>query len=97
MGYKITIEKTEEKTIIERGDYQVIDERPYSDEEVNNMNQRDQRDFRERAPEQGILIKKIYGYPEDKTTIKQYTKKVFEQEVDELDVASVIKAINGLT
>ena len=92
MKYQITILKIEEVEVTKRGDHSLIDERPWTTDELQSEAMyQDKSDFLERKP-----VKKIYGYaPSYQTTEKKETE-VLRQTVEEIDMPAVIKAVNGL-
>lgn len=87
MGFKIQI--TEERTVTKvlRKKWAVVDS-----EEVD----REQKYFVSDENEPRTRVKSVMGYTPEVEGRETQTREVLTQEVDELDVAAVIKAINGL-
>ena len=92
MSYEITIKKIEEVRVTKRGEHKVIDRVPWTNEAFakegvyGNAN-----GFLERNP-----LREVYGYaPSYEGTEKRETE-VLKQVVEELDLAAVIRAVNGL-
>ena len=90
MSYRITIEKVESIEVSEHGDYTVIDERPYTDEEVQQANSN------WRNSETVNILHRVFGYPPNRMVQKLSNTLILLQEVEELDLVAVIKAINGM-
>lgn len=86
MPYKITIEETKEVIATTGKEWAVI-----GDEEVER-----EQSFMD-SDESKTRIKPIYGYTpevEKKVTVK---REVFMQTVDEMDLRSVIEAVNEMS
>jgi hypothetical protein len=90
MPYKITIEKIETVTCVERGQYTVIDRVPWTPEMLKDAEERHWQSARDREP-----LKEIRGYAPDREVQATETKQVFQQTVEELNIKSVINAINS--
>lgn len=89
MPYKVTIEKIEEKITVEHGDWVIIEERPYTDDEIAKTAAMANKEA------WAVKEKKIYGHAPDKEVTKTVTSKLYEQTVDMLHIPSVISTING--
>ena len=90
--YQITIKKIETRTVTKRGDYTVIDKVPwdeatYVDERVYGTKE----EFMRRTP-----LKEVRGYAPDWEGVETVETEILKQTVETLDLADVIKAINGL-
>lgn len=89
MHYKITITEVSETTTTRKGQWCVIEKRPWTVDEAND------------SPPGLVLnapIKEVMGYAPDVTTTQETTKEVFTQTVEhrEFDLKKVIAAINNL-
>ena len=85
--YTITITKTEEVTRQKGNDWTLIDTRPYTKEELAKTS--DSNHFEHK-------LKEIRGYtPEIDYTDEQETQ-IFKQSIEDLDMANVILAVNGM-
>lgn len=92
MKYQITIKKIETNTVTKRGDYTVIDKKPWdestlADERVYGGKE----EFLKRCP-----LKEIMGYAPSWQGVETVETEVLKQTVDELDLPAVIRAVNGL-
>ena len=85
--YKITIEKVTQNKKLVKGDWVIVDQRPYTNA--------DMKDSFSGTSYEG-KTKSVYGYLEDKEVEVDSTIKVLEQTVDDIDLVSVIKAINNI-
>jgi len=96
MKYEIIIKKTEEVTRLKKGEWGVIDKRPWTQEEVADQTNHtfyrsDSNQFLERNP-----LKELMGYRPERDTVETVETEILKQTVDNLDLAAVIKAINNL-
>lgn len=87
--YKVTIIEIEEVEVTRRGQWTTIEERPYTEEELNDMASYDRNQCEGK-------IKKVLGYTPDVKSIDDKETKILEQTVENLDIGKVIKAINDL-
>jgi hypothetical protein len=91
MSYKITITKLESIEVTRKGDWCVVDKRPWTEaelgEEVAN-HYGNKAGFLEKNP-----LKEVRDYA---PSWKGVETKVLEQTVENIDLAAVIKAVNGL-
>lgn len=85
MAFTITIQETLTYKTTEK-EWKVIDS-----EEVARDDQ-----WRLSDTEPKTRIKDVYGYTPEREVRKNVDIKVYEQRVETLDMAAVIKAINGL-
>lgn len=93
MKYSIVITKIEEKTVTKHGEYNTIDERPWTNEDFNKDKSAYQK------PEVFLAanpLKRIFGYAPSWEGVEIEETQLLKQTVDELDLTAVIKAINGL-
>lgn len=93
MSFKITITRIDTKKTVEMGVHTVIKEVPWTREDF-----RDERSSYQ-TPEEFLKtnpMHRVYGYAPSFETTKDVETKVLEQTVDALDLASVIRAVNGL-
>jgi hypothetical protein len=88
--YKITILKIVKVKRLEDPKWQVVDERLYTEQEATEASQRIYRDI---SPSE---TKKVYGYPPPNEVECEETHECFSQRVDDMNLAEVIKAVNGL-
>ena len=90
--YVITIREIEEVSAPEQGPYTVIDKRPWTPAELSNAaGFCDDKQFLKENP-----LKEIKGYAPDRQTVKTVETELLRQTVETLDLAAVIKAVNGL-
>lgn len=87
--YQIVIKKIEKKTETSNGNWTIIDKRPYTEEELENVPPHNRSRYNDE-------LKEVYGYPPPHEKEVEREVKVLEQTVDELDLVEVIKAINGI-
>jgi len=85
--YKVVITEITEKEIVEQGDWCIVEKRPYTDDELNGIG--DPTYYSQHR-------KEIRGYAPDVTTIKEFSREVYTQNVDDLLLENVIKAVNGI-
>ena len=90
--YEIIIKKKDTITTVKTGEYTTIDERPYTQEEVDEAC----REYTEMdKPEKDHFIKSVYGYAPKKETQEEIEREIFRIEVDgDIDIWHVIDAIN---
>lgn len=93
MRYEITIKKIEEKPVTKRGEWTIVDKRPWTKEELSkeSATSYSETDFLKMNP-----LKEIRGYAPDWNGIEKSETEILKQTVDSLDLAAVIKAINGI-
>lgn len=92
MKYKITITKIEEVTSTEKGDWREVSSKPWTNEELSDKARGyNEEDFLKDNP-----LNKKWGYTPDREVTKSEETQILAQTVDELDVAAVIKAVNGI-
>jgi len=85
--YKITIEKVTTKKEVVDGLWTIVDKRPYTEKEAH-----DAFEPQEFAKE----LKEVRGYAPSREVTVTVEQTVLIQEVEELDIAKVIIAINKL-
>lgn len=96
MKYEITIKKTEEVTRLKKGEWGVVDKRPWTEEELSeqvshSFYRSNPNQFLERNP-----LKELMGYQPERDTVETVETEILKQTVNNLDLAAVIKAINNL-
>ena len=93
MSYKIIITKIETKKVTKEGDYQIVDRRPWTDEEIDKTTKHYQSNdnFLQNNP-----LKEVIGYAPSRESTEEKEIKVLEQTIENLDLSAVIKAINGI-
>jgi hypothetical protein len=91
MKYQITIKKIETKTVTKQGAYTVIDTKPWAAELLDDEVYGGKEQFLKSNP-----LKEIRGYAPSYEGIETVETEVLKQTVETLDLAAVIKAINGL-
>lgn len=90
--YKITITKVEEVETTRKGDWVVVDRPPWNAKRLGEAsNYEDRGEFLKRNP-----LDEVWGHAPDVVTTKQVETEVLVQTVDTLDLAAVIKAVNGI-
>ena len=87
MAYKITITEEVDVEKMVQPEYQIIGE-----QEV----ERDRCYFEHDKNEPKTRIEKLYGHPPPVKTTVHITRQVLTQEVENLDLVAVIKAVNGI-
>jgi hypothetical protein len=88
MAFEIVISETKTETKAERTEWQVVDKRPYTKEELNDVSEYSK-------PDKGAL-KPIYGHPPARQVEVEVNREILKQRVETLDLAKVIQAVNGL-
>lgn len=92
MSYKITITKIESKTVTKRGDYTIVDRVPWTEKDIVDERTYGSREsFLKSNP-----LKEIRDYAPSWQGVETVEIEVLKQTVEELDLAAVIKAVNGL-
>ncbi len=86
MPFKITIEKITSVPVMQRGQWVVIEKRPYTNAELEDIPRRDL------APD----MKEVMGYAPDRMGNETKVEEVYSQIVEELEITDVISAVNGL-
>lgn len=88
MAFEILISETTTETKTERTEWQVVDKRPYTKEELNEVSEYSK-------PEKGAL-KPVFGHPPARQVEVEVNREILKQRVEKLDLSKVIMAINGL-
>jgi hypothetical protein len=89
MSYQITITRIETNTVTKRGPYCVIDEVPWTQEQLCSAQMYESKEaFLAKNP-----LKKIHGYGPDVQTQETEAVEVLKQTVDELDLRAVLRAV----
>lgn len=100
MGFKITIEQTTEKPVKRQGEWKVVRERLITTDEFEKAGYGFHSEGNERsindAIKAGQLLIKEYGNTPDYDAVEKDRTKIYEQEVSDLDLASVIRAVNRI-
>lgn len=92
MSYEITVTRKDIKTVTKRGEYTVIGERPWTGADFDAAcRYQNHQEFLKDNP-----VQKIYGYAPSWEGTEETKTEVLRQNVEELDIAAVIKAINNL-
>lgn len=94
MSYTVTIKRVEEVTKEEEGKYCVLRYEYLGLDEMLALPPSEHKDWKKE--DNGQYSKPVYGYAPAVKKTSQVETKLFEQTVEEIDVASVIVAINGL-
>lgn len=90
--FEITIREITEKTVTKRGEHTVIDRIPWSKAELAKKDMfQSPEDFLKETP-----LQPVYGYAPSFEGVEKVEREVLRQCVDELNLATVIKAINNL-
>lgn len=87
--FEITIKEIKTVTKLVRGEHTVIDERPYTDDELSDCGMY-------RAAGKDGETKRVYGYAPDREEDVKIDREIFSQTVEDLDLPAVIKAINKI-
>lgn len=87
--YEIIIREITETETTTGGKWTVVDKRPFTDEEIADANEH----FRKTTMLHEAL-KEVYGYLRDETIVEKQTHEIYRQEMENLDVQAVIKAVN---
>lgn len=88
--FEIIIKQHVTKTIVKQS-YGVVEKRPYTDEELKESNT-----YWQSNDDMKKQIKEVMGYRPPIETEEQEERTIYRQEVDELDLAAVIIAVNKL-
>lgn len=94
MPYQITITKIDTATKMKEGAWTTVDRRPWTDEELNEAAGaygKSKDSLIEKEP-----LKEVRGYAPNRPAEETTSTVILTQTVEELDLASVIKAINNL-
>lgn len=89
--FEITIKEIKTETKLTRGEHTVIEQRPFTKEELNNA---PAWELTENG-KQGKL-KPIYGYAPDREVEVVVEQEILKQTVAKLDLTAVIRAINKI-
>lgn len=92
MAYEITIKEITTRTVQENGNWVVVDKRPMTTEEVLDS----ANDYSFRKGEKDPPLKEVYAYAPARDVLKSIELEVLKQRVEKIDLAAVIKAINGI-
>lgn len=87
MSYKVTIERTEVRTVIQRPEWAKVGEK-----EV----ERSGAFFSSSGVEPRTRIEPVMGYTPEIEVRKEITEKVLEVQVDSLDLPGVVSAVLGM-
>lgn len=94
MKYKITITKVEEVEAKEDGQWTIVEKRPWTEKELGNAISSAYGDGKEFVASNPL--KEVRDYAPARVVSKQIETEVLKQTVESLDLAAVIKAVNGL-
>jgi hypothetical protein len=91
--YIITIKKVETVTKTESGSYGVVDRVPWTDEQIQGASDHygSAQKFLAHNP-----LREIRGYLPDRSVEEEVETEILKQTVETLNLAEVIKAINGI-
>jgi hypothetical protein len=91
--YRITITKVEEKRVERQGNWVTLEQRPWTPKELQGSVYDSPKgdSFLKENP-----LKEIKGYAPNTTSTEEREVEILKQNVETLDLAAVIKAINGL-
>lgn len=87
--YEITIKKTEMETSVGGNDWKVVGEAPLSKDDVEEAHFSNHAEYMKK-------LKSVYGYTPKYEKQVEVSREVLKQTVEDLDLNSVIKAINRL-
>ena len=85
--YKITIEKIETEKITKKGEWGTIEKRPYTKKEMEG---------KYNIEEFNGKLKEFFGYQPEYQTIREKTTLILEQSIKELDLNTVLIAVNKI-
>jgi len=93
MPYKITITRIDERKTTKRGQWTVVDKRPWKEAELDKdgVFSENREHFLQKEP-----LKEVFGYTPDVEAAEVVTTTLLEQTVENLDLVDVIKAVNGI-
>lgn len=86
--FKITIEEIKTVTKIEKGQYGIIGEEQRDDNDVEYE--------KRHRPENPSIHKPVWGYPPEREVESTSTAIIYTQQVADMDLATVIKAMNRM-
>lgn len=85
---KITIEEIKTVTKIEEGQYSIIGEAQRDDNDLEYE--------KRHRPENPSTHKPVWGYPPKREVESTTAAIIYTQQVADMDLATVIKAVNGM-
>ena len=88
--YEITIKQMVLKKVPGGKNWKIIDERPYTKKEAENMNAISMEDLKK------FPLKKVYGHTPEIIIEELVEVEILKQTVNDLNITAVIKAINGI-
>jgi hypothetical protein len=93
MQFEIIIKRKRTVTQIERGQWALLEKRPWTDKELADASPSysGKEKFLETNP-----LKEVNGYRPEREVLAVEETEILKQTVETLDLAAVIKAINGL-
>ncbi len=94
MKYQIIITRIDTKKTTKRGEYTVIDKVPWTQKELSKASDEiygTSVNFLNENP-----LREVRGYAPNYEALESVSTQVLQQEVEDLDLAAVIKAINKL-
>lgn len=94
MTYEIIITKKDESKVVENGPWSVVERRPWTDQEFQSASEPMYGHSRE-ALLAKTPLKEVMGYAPQREVLQRTEKEIYKQEVEELDLSAVIKAVNG--
>lgn len=86
--YVVTVTRVEKVEVLKQGEWGVVETRLYTEEEMQTMGGDPER-FRGET-------KTIRGYPPDRVVTEDRVTNIYSQTLEQLDLAAVVAAINGL-
>jgi hypothetical protein len=92
--YEITITQKITRHVPIGGEWHIIEERLYSEKEMEEAANLYKAHIKDGSENLGI--KHVYGSTPEKMVEREFDVEVFKQTVMELDLTTVIKAINGI-
>lgn len=92
--YKIVITRIDEKKEMKRGDWQTVEERPYTEEELQKADYHTKQAVQSAAEAGKVITKNIYGHPPATEVVTYVETKVYEQQAENIDIADIIRAVN---
>src|ERR1043166_8448964 len=92
--YEITIKKISTVTKLAKGEWVIIETRPYTAEELAEANQEFRQSYSEKPD--AFALKEVRGYTPEREVTEEVESEIFKQRSENLDLKKVIGAINGL-
>lgn len=94
--YKVTIEKIEQKEVTKKGDYSRLSYAYLSEDQYMQLPYEEKKEWNTNTLEgEKPYRKALYGHLPDTTEIQTIEAKIYQQTVEELDIAKIVAGINN--